>query len=755
MTSSFTSINTLTRALVNQSLVQNTVASNLSKTYRDSDGYVIVSRERVNFAGVPDLTLYTGNGYVNVGQGSSLQSITRLRDFYLDYQIQKQSMTVGREEVLSNMMKQVSSILDSTSGTLNDQLTTLASDFTSLAADPTNLTLRNAVVADGTTFATMANDQYAQLETLQYSLNDEVKNTVTEINALTQQLSSVNQQLSSSTANGPDSLLDARDYALDRLGRLVNFTVSYGTKGTVSVSMNGLSLVNASGAATLSTDTINAHNPSLSDVTYQSPQGTPLNITSQIQGGQLAGYLEARDTTVEGYKNDLDHYVTSVMTVANLLHSSGYGSDGVTTGINFFSGVSARDISVNASIVTDSNRVLLAASSRYGDTANGQVAQFLGTLPDLLTDDRIESFQAMNSGLGKIDPTQAMNSTTNTGLNGNVTSTNSTNFSTIPSAGGIFTVNSTNVTYTSGQSIYTILDNINASDPNVEAVFNYKTQKIYIVSNNTVNIKSVAGNVFGFAGLRNLVSSTIRMNNGFTPQDLAIDAGSPVYSAVTSPLDSANNTQAFKVTPSTSGSFQVNIYDNVTGITKTVTINWTNKQSLLGPGSIGAALIAAVGRPTFQVSFDPNTQQLILKDETPISITDLTGNFTTFTGMNGSPRIGNMGAGIAAEASDDYDAATTLTNTAQSSLDQLNNAQADVAAISYSGTDSSSSSSSTTTETESGTPYETELANSVKSMIAYNAALQAMAIQEKMLSDLISIVSGSGSSTSISFGQNS
>jgi flagellar hook-associated protein FlgK len=667
-----------------------------------------------------------------------------LRNFYLDYQIQKQSMIVGKEEVLSDMMKQVSSILDSTSGTLNDQLTTLASDFTKLAADPTNLTLRNAVVADGTTFATMARDQYSQLETLQYSLNDEVKSTVAEINALTQQLNTVNQQLSSSTANAPDSLLDARDYALDRLGRLVNFTVSYGTKGTVSVSMNGLSLVNSSGAATLSTNTINTHNPSLSDVTYQSSQGTQLNITNQIQGGQLAGYLEARDTTVEGYKSDLDHYVTSVMTVANILHSSGYGSDGVTTGTKLFTGVSARDISLNASLVTDSNRVLVAASSRYGVTSNGQIAEFLGNLPNLLTDDRVESIQAMNNPSGKIDPSLAMNSTTNSVLNGNTTSSNSTNFSTTPSAGGIFTVNSTNVTYLSSQSIYTILDNINSADPNVEAVFNYKDQKIYMVSNNTVSIKSVTGNIFGYAFLRNRVSSTIRMNNGMTAQDLKISS--------TTALDTAANTQAFKVTPSTSGSFTVNIYG---AVDQSITFSWNNTETLDQICSMVTTAVQALpGRGNFSFTFDTTAQTLNISDIAPVTITDLTGNFTTFTGMNGSPRIGNMGAGISSEASDDYSSALTLTDQAQASLDQLNNAQADVAAVAYSGS-SSSSSSTTTTVTESGTPYETELANSVKSMIAYNAALQAMAIQEKMLSDLIAIVSGSGSSTSISFGQNS
>lgn len=733
MTSSFSGINTLSASLYNQSLVQNTIANNLSKTYRDAEGYVMVSRERVDFTQSSPLSIYSPNGFSQVGQGSALQQITRMRSFYLDYQIQKQSMTLGKEEVTSNYLKQVQDILNGSAGTLNDQLTKMAADFTSLSADPTNLTLRNAVVADGTTFASMANNQFAQLESIQYTINEQVRGVVNDVNNLLQQLNSVNKQLSATTANQPDSLLDARDYALDKLSRLVNFNVSYGNKGTVSVSMDGLTLVDGSGAALLTSNGINEHNLPFSNVTYQSPQGTQFDITDQIQGGQLAGLLTARDTTVEGFKNDLDHYVTSIMLITNDLHRSGYAADGVTTGTNFFSGVSARDISVNASILTDSNRVLVAASGRYGNTANGQIAQFLGNLPNYLTDDHIESFRNIDSNFPAnttVDPNVAMNNAASTALN--VVGSNSTDFATTPNSGS-FTVNSVTVSYTTGQSINDILDMINAADPTVNAVFSYKDQRFYMFSNNTISVKDVTGNFTGFSSVRNFLSSTIRMNNSLSPADMIID---PIAA-----MNNLQNTQAFKITPSLNGSFQIN----------GITVNWDNTMSLTSGGivpSIQAAIGAATGG-VVSVAWVKGTQQLTLFSLSPIKITDLTGNFTTFTGMNGSPRIGNMGAGLAQQASDDYNSALSLTNQSQAALDQLNNSQADIAAVSFSGT------SGSTTATESGVPSANEMADSVKSMIAYNAALQATAIMEKMLSDLISIVGGSGSSSGITLGQNS
>jgi hypothetical protein len=152
---------------------------------------------------------------------------------------------------------------------------------------------------------------------------------------------------------------------------------------------------------------------------------------------------------------------------------------------------------------------------------------------------------------------------------------------------------------------------------------------------------------------------------------------------------------------------------------------------------------------TFNMIFTPSSQTVTIQDTVPISITDLTGNFTTFTGMNGSPRMGNMGSGLVKQAGNDYAAAKLISDQSQASLDQLNNSQADLAAVSFSGT------SGGTTASEAGVPYSVEMADSVKSMVAYNAALQAVAIQEKMLSDLVSIISGSGSSTSVGFGNNS
>ncbi len=708
MTYSFLGIETLTRGLYTQQVNQNVVASNLAKTYRDEDGYVVASRQRMDVATTTPYYLGSSSGVHAIGTGSGIQQVTRLRSMYLDFQIQKQSQVVGYDEVLTEVLDQVQGILAG-DVTLDSSLTTLTTAFAALAADPTDIGLRDDVVNAGKSFADLARQQYAGLEALQISVNTDVVETVGDINNLLQQLSSINQALIQSPAANNNDLLDARDYALTKLSRLLNVQVSFGSKGIANVYLGGLSLVNSEGNATLSAGLINNHNVTLSDIQYKSYAGTTMEVTSKITGGRLGGQLQARDTALEYYKSALDQCVHSIIDVANTLHEAGYGSDGTTTNISFFTGVSARDININATMYVDTTRSLVAASSRYGDTTNGEIATFMSNLRNLQADDYMASQPTVKKILGgSIDPTQALNSLVTTALNGS--GNNNSNWRTpFLAGGGTFMVNSVTVTYAETDSLYDVLDKINAADPNVQAVFNYTDQRIYILSNNTTTLTNVSPGAKGFLAMQNFLTSTIRMNNGFSPEDLKIDP--------TLALSSAANQQAFRVTPSA---------------TFTVSINGTSYtfDNLDTLNSIGTA----INSPTLGFQFDAATQEILLRADTPISVVDVEGNFKAFTGLNGSHRIGELTDSLDNQVVSDYDSAESTATQAQDALDQLNNAQASTAALAY-------------TDDESGVPYETESANAVKALIAYNACLQIMHLMDQMLSDLVSIVGGASSST--------
>ena len=740
MLNSFLSMETISRGLFIQQLNQDVIASNLAKTYQDSNGYLISSRQRVEITeGSP---LFFGSataGNLAVGTGPLVQQITRLRNSFLDTQIQQESSVVGRAEILNEILNQVNSVVNSSAGTLDSATTTLANAFAALAPNPLSIALRSTVVNDGVAFADMAHSQYSQLENLQKTLNGKINGTVNQINAILQQLSAINRDLLSTSNVNQNDLLDARDYALDRLGRLINIQTNFGTAGTAYVYLgnSSLSLVDGAGASILQASEMNPHNPGLANVTIQSSEGTFTlkDPSNWITGGNLGGELQARDVVLESYKDQVDQIATSVMNVTNLFHQSGYATDGVTTGTLFFTGTGAQDINVNAALVADPTRKLLAASSiPFGPVppmlpvGDGVIAQYLGNLPNILANNYVTS----QPSIGAINPANPIGGEP---------------FTFPPTPGiGTFTVNGNLVTYnTAVDSIDTILAKINAAAPSVYAVYDATNQVFNMLSSNPITIINLTGNFSGgvtsWANIKNVMTSTIRMNNGFAPGDPTINENSPnppgymnstlpeVWPPFPGVPITGPNIQAFKVTPGAKGTFTISGSFLPGG---QVQISWTN--TLENPSNLDSILtqIATATGNLVTASFNSTTQTITLYQNTPqpFQIIDNVGNFTVFTGLNGNAPIGNLTSGILTQSTTDLASQQLFLNQASASLTQLNNSQADLAGIALNSGDH-------------GVPIQVEQENAIKSLIAFNASLQMLQIIDQMYADLVGIVGGS------------
>ncbi|MGH7739749.1 MAG: FlgK family flagellar hook-associated protein, partial [bacterium] len=314
MINSFFGISTSLNGLLVQQAEQNVLADNIAKTgsYVDANGYVMTTEQQLNVTQGSPYILSTANGNLALGTGPLLQSITRMRDSFLDRQIQQQSQVVGKEQVLSNTLSQIQNILDgSATTTLNYAIGQLGSAFSSLATasapvnaaaaqlnadvaagasaatiaadqaaldaaevNPTVAAAQQAAVNAGVAFAGMANSQYSQLQDLQSGMNDQIQQDVASVNNLLQQINQINKSLLNSQGANVNDLLDARDYDITLLSRLANVQATYSSNGTATISLGGLALVNSAGAAILSTNIENGHNPQLTDITVQSPQGT-------------------------------------------------------------------------------------------------------------------------------------------------------------------------------------------------------------------------------------------------------------------------------------------------------------------------------------------------------------------------------------------------------------------------------------------------------------------------------------------------
>jgi flagellar hook-associated protein 1 FlgK len=741
MINSFQPLNTITSGLILQQLEQEINANNIAQPSVDSQGYLMNSLEQVNSESNPSITFTGANGLLSVGTGASAESITRLRSSFLDNQIQQESTVVGYNEVLSNsnstgIMNQISSILNGPT-TLNSTLSSFAAQWGALAsaaspASPTNANFasdQQNVVNAGVAFANAASSEFNQLQSLQLSTNNQINQTVGQINGLLQQLASINGQLLQTNGSTQNSLLDARDYALDKLSRLVNFQVNYGADGTANLWLSDVALLNGTTVSALQTTAENVNNPQLVDITLQVPGGTysnetnvglksPYDITSLITGGNLGGEIYSRNVLLQYYKVQVDQAASSVINITNGIYSAGYVANGSVpgvTGIDFFTGTGASNIAVNGALVSAPTTLAteIQATSNPASIPNatplpsGTLAGYLSNIPSLLAN----NYMASETSIGNpIDPTKSISSQTLSFI-----------------ANSSFTLNGVSITYTDNNSINDILNEINTKVPGVYAVFNSAAGEFDFYSANPINFVGTSGDDFSWADLQNVLVSSFNLNNISAPDPkLAINVITPLNSTTVAALPSypyGPNTEAYLVTPSTSGSFTIS-YVNA-GVPTTTTINWNNTQSL-------NTILSSLPAPLNYLYLN-NEQSFEIFSPSPIQIVDNSGNFTAFTGLNGNLALSGMVSNVSTNAASQNTTLQAAYTSSSDSLTQLNTEQDNLAGVSTgSGTP--------------GVPIATIEQQAYQSMITYNAMLEVMQIIDQMLDALVGISSTTSSS---------
>jgi flagellar hook-associated protein 1 FlgK len=286
------------------------------------------SREEPNFEESPPIL--TGN--TMVGTGVTLQSVKSVRDNILDLRIDQETSQQSSLNSFVGSMNQVQALFNETQGAgLETSLSNFFNSFQSLATDPTSSPLRQSVIIAGQDVAGAFNQTSQNLSTIQQGLDQSVVQTVQQVNQLTTDVANLNQQIEevSNSGDSPGSLQDQRDEDLTNLSNLIDTAIVYNNDGTVSVtSTNGALLVAGNQSDALTTQMNSS--TGMHDVYAQ---GT--DITSSIAGGELQGYINARDNSIPSARSSLDNLAAGLISAVNQQQNSGYDLNG-DQGVNFF-----------------------------------------------------------------------------------------------------------------------------------------------------------------------------------------------------------------------------------------------------------------------------------------------------------------------------------------------------------------------------------------------------------------------------------
>ena len=388
----FSSLNIGVLGLQAAQTALNTTAHNLANVY--TEGYV---KQTAVFS---DYTYQEMGDYVNgkmlSGLGVFVNQTSHVRDILLDKAYRQESGREGFYSAQYTVVEEIETILGELEGTtFQQEMEDLWKATNELSKDPSNDVARSEFVMASEKFLDRATSVYQDLINYQKTLDQEVKNTVTEINELGDTIDSLNKKIFAAEAAGIESandLRDQRDIALDKLANIIKISYTEESNGVLTVKAEGMPFVTTDAVFYMGTQELSGAQgstyvtaiwPQVDDQRVFNLTAEQISAAQNTDVGKLKGLLLARGdyiadytdipkqanyATVADYEAAVDTYNSELDNCALMKTQALFDTliNGIVTSIN-----DVLSPTTNASItvggITTTMKVLDTVNCSYGD----------------------------------------------------------------------------------------------------------------------------------------------------------------------------------------------------------------------------------------------------------------------------------------------------------------------------------------------------------------------------------------------------
>ncbi|HEU4685420.1 MAG TPA: flagellar hook-associated protein FlgK [Nitrospira sp.] len=273
-----------------------------------------------------------------MGTGVQATQIRRVIDQFVNRQLTDVQQSLGNLNSTRDQLAQVQQLFNSTTDQdINTKLNDFFAGLQDVAANPADSTPRSVLLQRASTLAATLNQDATALATQRLNLNQQIQQTVNEINTYAKQIADLNDRIVSAEATGQNAndLRDQRDLVLNKLAQDIDVSTIESSTGSLSVfAARGQMLVQGNTTRALAT-VPSLDNDGLFDVGYNTGGTRALSISSLITNGRLKGLLDVRDAIIPAVQQSFDRIAATLVNEVNQLHRQGYGLDG-STGLDFF-----------------------------------------------------------------------------------------------------------------------------------------------------------------------------------------------------------------------------------------------------------------------------------------------------------------------------------------------------------------------------------------------------------------------------------
>lgn len=310
------------------------------------------------------------------GAGVTETGPTSVRDRVLDQRLLQQQQLASASGTRLTALNTLQALFtpdtgstSSSAGDIGNDITSFFNSFSSLEANPTNNALRQQVLSTASALAGDVSNAAASLNSQQGALDQEAAGVASQVNALTSAISQLNLQIRSVSGDGDAGTLeDQRQQDLSQLSQLIGIN-------EISTEDNGLSVTTTSGQLLVSeASSFQLTTGTVGGVTHFFVSGTDVTTQLASGGGQLGGYLTARDQDFPTALSALDQLAYGVSTAVNTQNNAGTDLAGDALGAgNIFNqpaAVAGSALSMQV-VMTDPNHIAAAgAGAGTGDNSN-------------------------------------------------------------------------------------------------------------------------------------------------------------------------------------------------------------------------------------------------------------------------------------------------------------------------------------------------------------------------------------------------
>ncbi len=285
-----------TRAMFANTAMLETVSNNISNA--NTEGY---SRQEVQLA--TENGRFTGAGFF--GRGVRISTVARTADPYLAREANQTSSVAAADQARLAKLTQLEKVFPLGESGLGYSAGQMLNAFVDIANQPQDLSARQVVLGRAEDVAAKMRSAAGQLTNLQEGVTSDLRNSVAQVNSLTQQIADINQKIASVKGVGhqPNDLLDQRDLLIKQLNGLIQVTTVEADDGTMGVFIGGgqrLVLNNTAEKLSIGTDLFD---PAKARLVLSDSGGLREVNQSLVQGGTISGLLRVQNEDIPEARN--------------------------------------------------------------------------------------------------------------------------------------------------------------------------------------------------------------------------------------------------------------------------------------------------------------------------------------------------------------------------------------------------------------------------------------------------------------------